>query len=269
MSRTPKSKALERLKKVRDAIPDLKKLQDGSSEFMKWHRNTKVAIANTFDDTSQHVKDFTKIRYSLMMMTADTPDSAFQRAYVSGLESASSVLQSMIEEVEEYWENDGMKIGTTPSQPPIKKTGDVFIIHGRDDGTKETVARFITTLGLKPIILHEQSNQGRTIIEKFEQHAEEVGYAIALLTADDVGSLRGQLKDLKPRARQNVIFEFGYFMGRLGRDHVCALTKDIVDMPSDYAGVVYIPLDVSGAWRMSLIRELKAAGFAVDANLVL
>ncbi len=268
MNRPPKSKALERLKKVHDAIPDLKKQQHGSSEFKKWRRNTEVAIANTFGETSRHVKDFTKINYYMTTITSSTPDSAYQRAYVNGLESAASVLLSMIEEVEEYWENDGKKIGTTPSQPLIKKTDDVFIIHGRDDGTKETVARFITTLGLNPIILHEQSNQGRTIIEKFEQHAE-VGYAIALLTADDLGSLKGQMKDLKPRARQNVIFEFGYFMGRLGRNRVCALTKGNVEIPSDYAGVVYIPLDESGAWKMNLVRELKAAGFAVDANLVL
>jgi predicted nucleotide-binding protein len=172
--------------------------------------------------------------------------------------------------IEEYWENDAPTVSNaTPSKrKPDKKTDGVFIIHGHDDGTKETVARFITKLGLTPIILHEHSNQGRTIIEKFEQHAQ-VGFALALLTPDDVGSLAGQQKDLKPRARQNVIFEFGYFMGLLGRQRVCALTKGDVEIPSDYSGVLYIPLDVSGAWRMTLVRELKSAGFNVDANLAL
>lgn len=175
----------------------------------------------------------------------------------------------MIEEVEEYLADEGQPDGEAP--PPradAKHTNDIFIIHGRDDGTKETVARFITTLGLKPIILHEQSNQGRTIIEKFERHAQ-VGFAVALLTPDDAGALNGEEKALKPRARQNVIFKFGYFMGHLGRHRVCALTKDNVEIPSDYAGVVYIPLDVSGAWKMNLVKELKAAGFTVDANLAL
>ena len=269
MERPPKKKALKRLQKVLDAIPDLKQLRHGSPEFEKWHRNTEVAIANNFGEKSRHVKDFTNIHYSLMMITSGTSDSSFQRAYVSGLESASSVLQSMIEEITEYWEEEGQaQIEAPTPRAATKQTEEIFIIHGRDDGTKETVARFITTLGLKPIILHEQSNQGRTIIEKFERHAQ-VGFAIALLTPDDVGALKGEEKDFKPRARQNVIFEFGYFMGNLGRHRVCALTKGNVEIPSDYAGVVYIPLDVSGAWKMNLVKELKAAEFTVDANLAL
>ena len=146
------------------------------------------------------------------------------------------------------------------------KMRDVFIIHGRDDGTKETVARFISQLGLNPIILHEQPNQGQTIIEKFERHAE-VTFAIALLTPDDTGSLSEDEPSLKPRARQNVIFELGYFTGKLGRPRVCALTKGTVEIPSDYYGVLYIPLDESGAWRMKLVQELKNAGFEIDANL--
>lgn len=268
MSKPAKAKAIERLQKSLNAIPDLKQKRHGSPDFEKWHRNTKVAIGNTFGEESRHVKDFTNIYFSLMVITSNTPDSAFQRAYVDGLESASSVLQSMIEEVEEYWEDESQQTEESLSKGNDKHINDIFIIHGRDDGTKETVARFITALGLKPIILHEQSNQGRTIIEKFEGHAQ-VGFAIAILTPDDVGALQGEEKELRPRARQNVIFEFGYFMGRLGRQHVCALTKGNVELPSDYAGVLYIPFDVSGAWKMNLVRELKATDFDVDANLAL
>jgi predicted nucleotide-binding protein len=269
MGKQDKSKALERLHRALDEISGLKPQRHGSAEFKKWHRNTEVAIAKSFGDESQHVKEFTRIRYSLGLYNSNTPDSSFQRAYVNGLDSASSILQSMIEEVEEYWEEE--VVSTTPLQRldsgPKLKT-DVFIIHGRDDAAKETVARFITTLGLQPIILHEQSNQGRTIIEKFERHAE-VGFAIALLTPDDVGGLKDDEESLQPRARQNVIFEFGYFMGRLGRSKVCALTKGDVEIPSDYHGVMYIRMDCEGAWKMNLVKELKAADFTVDANLVL
>jgi len=268
MSKPPKSKALERLHKALDVIENLKQTEFGSPEFEKWRRNTEVAISNTFGENARHVKDFTSISYSLQFYTPEIPDSAFQRAYINGLESATSVLQSMIEEVEEYWEAESITPNSPQSPTVPTRTQDIFIIHGRDDGAKETVARFVTTLGLKPIILHEQSNQGRTIIEKFERHAQ-VGFAIALLTPDDVGALQGHENDLSPRARQNVIFEFGYFMGHLGRNRVCALTKGNVEIPSDYAGVVYITLDVSGAWKMNLVKELKAAGFAVDANLAL
>ena len=129
------------------------------------------------------------------------------------------------------------------------------------------MARFLQRLGLTPIILHEQPNQGRTIIEKFEQHAQ-VGFAVALLTPDDVGSLKNEEKKLKPRARQNVVFELGYFLGRLGRERVCALTKGNVELPSNYDGVVYISLD-DGGWKIDLIRELKNVGFNVDANRAL
>ena len=161
-----------------------------------------------------------------------------------------------------------------PTEPKKKvlnaesKMRDVFIIHGHDDGTKETVARFIERLGLKPIILHEQPNQGQTIIEKFERHAE-VAFAIALLTPDDIGSLAGDEQSLKPRARQNVIFELGYFTGKLDRGRVCALKGENVEIPSDYDGVLYIPLDESDGWQMALMRELKSAGFEVDMNRVL
>ena len=170
-------------------------------------------------------------------------------------------------DTEEFGDDDSL----TGVSIPDKKTNpehirDVFIIHGRDDGTKDTVARFIEKLGLNLIILHEQPNQGQTIIEKFERHAE-VAFAIALLTPDDTGSLSEDEQSLKPRARQNVIFELGYFTGKLGRPRVCALTKGTVEIPSDYYGVLYIPLDESGAWRMKLVQELKNAGFEIDANL--
>ena len=146
-----------------------------------------------------------------------------------------------------------------------KSTNEVFVIHGRDEGAKQTVARFLERLSLKPVILHEQPNEGRTIIEKFEDHAH-VGFAVVLLTPDDVGSLKEEKTNLKSRARQNVIFEFGYFIGKLGRKRVCALVKGDVEKPSDYDGVLYIPLDDSDGWKMRLIRELKTAGFEVDAN---
>ncbi len=175
----------------------------------------------------------------------------------------------MIEEIENYWEDENQE--PTSSLTPKNggtNTNEIFIIHGRDNETKETVARFLSRLALNPVILHEQPNRGRTIIEKFEQHAQ-VGFAMALLTPDDVGALQEDLDNLKPRARQNVIFEFGYFIGRLGRNHVCALTKGDVEIPSDYDGVIYIPLDDAGGWKIKLVKELKVAGIAVDANRAL
>jgi predicted nucleotide-binding protein len=152
------------------------------------------------------------------------------------------------------------------TQPKVMNTTDVFIVHGRDEGPKQTVARFIEQLGLRPIVLHEQSNRGRTIIEKFEDHAE-VQFAVVILTPDDVGRLANDDNtNLRARARQNVVFEMGYFIGRIRRSHVFPLKVGTVEIPSDYAGVAYTDFDTAGAWKVQLVRELKAGGFNVDAN---
>ena len=130
----------------------------------------------------------------------------------------------MLEEIKEYWDDDTNTSAPSPSGKISRPdTNKVFVIHGRDTGTRDMVARFLERLKLKPVILSEQSNKGLTIIEKFEKHAE-VGFAIALLTPDDTGSLKGAINKPNPRARQNVIFELGFFIGKLGRERVCALT---------------------------------------------
>lgn len=116
------------------------------------------------------------------------------------------------------------------------------------------------------MILHEQPNSGRTIIEKFEEYSN-VGFAIVLLTADDIGGVKNG-NELQLRARQNVIFELGFFNGKLGRNRVCCLYEAGVELPSDYSGVVYVEYD-SGQWKMNLVRELRAAGYQVDANDVI
>lgn len=146
-------------------------------------------------------------------------------------------------------------------------TNRIFIVHGHDEAPRETVARFVATIGFEPVILHEQANRGLTIPEKLVANSN-VGFAIVLLTPDDVGRAKTGTEDL-PRARQNVILELGYFMGLLGRDRVCALLKGDVEIPSDYMGVVYTVFDQNGGWRMDLARELKSAGYDVDWNKVM
>ncbi len=139
----------------------------------------------------------------------------------------------------------------------------VFIVHGHDEAALHTVARFIERLALDPVVLHEKPSKGRTIVEKLEAHSH-VRFAVVLLTSDDVGGV--DQKHLKPRARQNVVLELGFFLARLGRENVIALYKGELEMPSDYMGVVYVPFDAAGAWKLTLARELKAAGIDVDMN---
>jgi predicted nucleotide-binding protein len=141
---------------------------------------------------------------------------------------------------------------------------NIFIVHGHDDAAREEVARFIAKCELNPIILHEQASGGRTVIEKLE-HYSDVSFAVVLLTPDDKGGEADlSLERMRPRARQNVIAELFYFIGKLGRSHVCAIRKGEIEIPSDIGGVVYTPMDAAGAWKATLIRELEAAGHHID-----
>jgi predicted nucleotide-binding protein len=149
-----------------------------------------------------------------------------------------------------------------------RPTHKVFVVHGRDNEAKEKVARFLERLKLEPIILHEQPNEGRTVIEKFEVYAD-VGFAVVLLTPDDIGALASEQTQLKPRARQNVVLELGYFLGKLKRNRVCALYKEGVEIPSDYQGVLYVELDSAGGWTIKLAQELAVAGIPINLEALL
>jgi len=268
-----KEKAIEKIEIQISNIDSLSRQKRFNPEFKKWIRDTQIALEHIFGAESRHIKDFNQIKYSLNAYSSNTPDSTFQERYVKGLENSRAVLSSMIDEISEYWddqvedtENKYDMERTTKYNDP--KTNEVFVIHGHDTGAKETMARFLTKLDLEPIILHEQPNKGRTIIEKFEDHAN-VSFAVALLTPDDIGASLSDSYNTQKRARQNVIFEFGYFIGRLGRKNVVGFIKDTIEVPSDYSGVLYIPLDSAGKWKFDLVKELKSAGYDIDANKAL
>ncbi|MCQ1764721.1 nucleotide-binding protein [Neorhizobium galegae] len=143
----------------------------------------------------------------------------------------------------------------------------VFIVHGHEEGPRDTLARFIEQLGLEAVILHEQASGGMTIPEKLAKYGN-VGFAVVLLTPDDFGRSKKDALE-QARARQNVILELGYFVGRLGRDKVCGLLKGEIEVPSDYVGTVYVKWDDGGAWKLSLAKELDAAGYDIDFNKVM
>jgi len=170
---------------------------------------------------------------------------------------------------------DSDTVATPKIQVDEKK---VFLVHGHNEEMKQKVARIVTKLGLDPIILHEQANEGRTIIDKFETNAENIQFAIILLSADDLATSKRDLEGVKEeeiksklekRARQNVVFEMGYFAGKLGRNRLFYLLQDGVAKPGDLDGLVYTPYDTVGAWKFSLVKELQACGYNVDANKVL
>ena len=144
---------------------------------------------------------------------------------------------------------------------------EVFVVHGRDHGTRDAVARFLEKLELLPIILDEKANEGRTIHQKFRDHST-VAYAVVLFTPDDVGGPADKSEPLQPRPRQNVIYELGFLSARLGDRNVCVLYSDGVEIPSDLFGVLYVRLDKDGAWKFRLAKEIKAVGVEIDMNQI-
>ena len=265
-----KSQAKDRIKRVLHQIPDLIQMNRDSQEFIRWQRNTEIAITSTFGDNSRHSQDFTGISFSCIIIRDSGIDQRIdQRAYQEGLERAKATLESMLEEIDEYWSDDDNPLSTSEGSAALEQpsTNEIFVVHGRDEGTKNIVARYLETLNLEPVILQEQPNEGRTIIEKFEEYAQ-VGFAVVLCTPDDMGALETERENPRPRPRQNVVLEWGFFLGKIGRDRVCALVKGDVEIPSDYAGVIYINLDDSDGWKLSLARELRNAGVPVDMNLL-
>ena len=262
-------KALMRLQKALDKIVQLRLLPPFSSEFKEWKRDTFIAIKNSFEEGSSNQAEFGNITFSTPYEPFSKPSNEYrQRSYLAGLNNAEALLRSMISEIKEYRLDDDDNPQQTASNnvnlPKDKRK--VFVIHGHDTLAKEAVARFLLELKLEPIILHEQPNGGRTIIKKFEDHAD-VSCAVVLLTPDDLGGAATEdRKSFKPRARQNVIFELGFFLGKLGRKRIITFMKGNVEKPSDYDGVLYIPLDDDGGWKLKLAKELRAADLAIDPN---
>jgi hypothetical protein len=198
-------------------------------------------------------------------------EAAEARQYLAeGKARALALLNEALRSIEEEIEfSTPQMIGVSGSgygPAPAQSTREVFVVHGHDEGARESVARYLEKIGFKPIILHEQANKGRTIIEKIEAHGN-VDFAVVLLTPDDEGCVLDG--NPEPRARQNVLLELGYFIGKLGRANVCALKRGMVEIPSDFAGVVWETMENGGSWKQSLARELQAAGHEIDWNQVM
>ena len=213
-------------------------------------------IRNTISDESPWIKRIISIKWHPSFVSTD--NGIYLKTWNNAKANFQGVLASIMSEVELY-------ANTAIDRGQGIKSDKVFIVHGHNNEIKLAVARLIMQLDLTPIILHEQPNKGRTIIEKFEKLSDDVSFAIVLLSADDV------MQDGKHRARQNVILELGYFIAKLGRENVVALydTSTEVEIPSDITGVLYEPYDnPNGVWRFEVIQELKAAGFDVDANIL-
>lgn len=195
-------------------------------------------------------------------------ETAWEQSRAVNMETRLEILTGLIDLLDSQarLSSTGSIAMKLSSHVPAATSTRVFLVHGHDEAAIHETARFLERLGLDVVILREQPNSGRTIIEKFVDYSD-VSYAIVLLTADDCGGVASAPEAaLSPRARQNVILELGFFLGKLGRSRVCALYQTGVEIPSDYSGVLFVPIDRAGAWRLSLARELKSVGLPIDMN---
>lgn len=248
----------EKLKQITDEIPVLisANITSSDAKFQAWKTKAERFLIKKYGNNSYEHTRFTKTYFSLGIFTTGTPDSEFVAACQNGLRKTEAIFQTYLEEMAE-------EVVQKPTIVQPMNYAKVFIVHGHDGELKQSVARIIEKQGIEAVILSEQVNRGKTIIEKFENYSD-VGGAICLFTADDLGRSRESETD-RARARQNVVFETGYFIGKLGRDHIAILADDGIEMPSDLSGVVRTN---TGNWQFELLKELKAMGYAIDLNLL-
>jgi len=257
--------ALSRLRRLLEEVPELRSQRKVGPFSSTWKQNVEGVLDAYFGPESLQLSQFSDIQLYPSISFVGQADSEIVKYFLQGVEAAERYLRSRISELEED-EANGAIADKGRSDVTETNATKVFVVHGHDHGIKETVARFLSQLGLDPVILHERPDQGRTIIEKIEHNAD-VSCAVVILSPDDIASPKSSPNLKEERARQNVIFEFGFFVGRLGRDKTFALVRQGVAKPSDIDGLLYIPMD-DNSWKMSLVRELKAAHMKIDSNKV-
>ena len=221
-------------------------------------KRTDMIIRNVFGDSSKYSKDLNVIGFRPIY------GNLYDECWISGTKTLLNLLNTIKEEIELF--DESIKGDDIPKND-AKLSNEIFVVHGHNEEMKQNVARVLENLNLIPIILHEKPNEGKAIIEKLI-HNSNVSFAVVLLSPDDRGYAKNQPMDVKPRARQNVIFELGFFIGKLGRKNVCVLYQKETNFEkhSDFDGVVLTPYDSSDTWKSELIRELKNCGYDIDAN---
>jgi predicted nucleotide-binding protein len=224
---------------------------------------TSNFLEKAFGQNSPNVKTVTDVgKYGAFSINAGP--EYWEKRRADSLKTQITRIEGLIELLQtELRLEGGIPVQT---KPPSSTAHRIFLVHGHNEAVLHEVARYLEKLEQTVSILRELPNKGRTIIEKFEDYSD-AGFAVVILTADDrAGTTDEPYEKQRARARQNVILELGYFLGRIGRSRVCALYQNGVEIPSDYSGVLFVPLDQEGGWRLKLGKELVAAGFSVDMN---
>jgi len=222
-----------------------------------WSEYNEILLRQMFSSDSY----WRKYKSSADLSSQKNISDLYVKASIQSYLNTLSMIKEMLELIDEHPDLNSAPSQQEPAMStPISR--NVFIVHGHDISLRNEVSLLLHEIQLQPIVLAQKTNEGRTVIEKFEDHSD-VLYAVVLLTPDDLGAVKTKPEELKPRARQNVILELGYFLAKLGRSKVCILYKGDVELPSDINGFVHISVDEGDSWRYQLGREIKQAGSKV------
>jgi len=249
-------------------IQTRQQLEEAKNDISNWNNYNSELLKQSFNkEYNEYKKNYDQVNFYYGML-GDRPRNELVELQeklqnkLKNLNQLAATVDLMKSQIAEQPIN--IITETTSNRPDSK---NVFIVHGHNNEIKVNVARILEKLGLNPIILHEQPNAGKTIIEKFEKHSD-VGFAIIILTDDDLGKAKNN-ENSYPRARQNVILEMGYFIGKLGRERVCPLYIKDVELPSDINGLLYTEIDHGESWKIKIAKEIKAAGYEIDENKII
>lgn len=253
---------------IESLLNEAQKLSYKDGNLDKVQKRAEMLVKKVFGEKTEYVQKLNSISYSPYVVTSGMDRSVYQRSFSSGKDELINLINTMLEDLSLtdllVQTNENLNSQKTLSE-------NIFIVHGHNEEMKQSLARFIEKINYNPIILHEQPNKGRTIIEKFSDYSD-VSFAIILLSGDDIAYNKNDKADnAKLRARQNVILELGFFLGKIGRENVVVIHEDIneIEIPSDYAGILYVPYDKNGNWKLSIAKELKAVGYKIDGNKLL
>ena len=254
---------VELIKKLRD---DASNLPHRNEDALDKLRRRGVMVLNKICPSKPYATQLLNIDFCFRGITVLGNEEPFNKAWDDGKKKVLNLLDTVLEELSIFGEAE-LDLNASG-----ERSNRIFVVHGHDKEMELEAKLVLSQLGLEPVVLHDLPDKGRTIIEKFTDYAD-VQFAVVLLSPDDVGcptinSGKGSELKLRPRARQNVILELGFFLGKLGRQNVLAINREVdgFDLPSDYSGVLFKPYDKAGKWKLDLVQELQEAGYKVDAN---
>ena len=254
---------------LESVLEDAQKMNYNEANHDKILGRAEMIAKKIFGENTGYINKLESISFLPKTVISGMDQSIYTSSFDRGKKQLINLLQVMQEDVSLSGMRDAPNSEATKNKG--QKSPNIFLVHGHNEEMKQSTARFLEKFDLKPIILHEQPNRGRTIIEKFTDYAN-VDFAIILLSADDFAFEKTQnVESGKLRARQNVILELGFFLGKIGRENVIVLHEQVenFEIPSDYQGVLYEPYDSRGNWKLSIAKELKESGYEINGDVLL